>query len=136
MEPGIWHSSGVDTLMTGQVPFFRLPVHLARQKRETPADKGAGPVLLTRFDSGFTAESRICGLGGHDADAACDGDLDEPEFIAAISETAAAGRTQPQGALALAGAWRELDDQTMNALVEEIYAAGRLDTGRPVEFED
>ena len=44
-----------------------------------------------------------------------------------VSDTAAAGRTPPQGALALAGAWREIDDQAVDALVEDIYATRRLD---------
>lgn len=81
-------------------------------------------------------KAESAGWGSHDADAVCDGNLDEPEFMAATSDTAAAGRTQPQGALALAGAWRELDDQAVDTLVEEIYATRRLDTGRPVELED
>ena len=41
---------------------------------------------------------------------------------------------QPQGALALAGAWREVDDEDMEALVEEIYAERDKDLGRPVEL--
>ena len=40
------------------------------------------------------------------------------------------------GPLALAGAWHELDDQAVDALVEEIYATRHLDTGRPAELED
>lgn len=81
-------------------------------------------------------KAESAGWGGHDAGAVCDSNLDGPEFIATISDTAAAGRTQPQGALALVGAWRELDDQAVDALLEEIYATRRLDTGRPVELED
>jgi len=41
---------------------------------------------------------------------------------------------RPQGALALAGAWREADDEDMDALVEEIYAERDNDLGRPVEL--
>ena len=47
-----------------------------------------------------------------------------------------AERDHPQGALALVGAWRELADQEVDELIEDIYAARRLDTGRPVELED
>ena len=41
-----------------------------------------------------------------------------------------------KGALALLGAWSELEDHEVDALIEEIYAARRNDTGRPVELED
>lgn len=41
---------------------------------------------------------------------------------------------RPLGALALAGAWREADDEEMDALVEEIYAERDNDLGRPVEL--
>lgn len=49
-------------------------------------------------------------------------------------------RAQPrsdttQGALALAGAWREADDEEMEALVEETYAERDNDLGRPVELD-
>ena len=40
----------------------------------------------------------------------------------------------PRGALALAGAWREIDDDDMESLVEEIYAERDNDLGRPVEI--
>ena len=49
---------------------------------------------------------------------------------------ASAGEVPPQGALALIGAWGEIDDHEIDAMVEDIYAARRLDTGRPVELED
>ena len=41
---------------------------------------------------------------------------------------------RPLGALALAGAWREVDDEAMEALVEEIYAERDYDLGRPVNL--
>ena len=41
---------------------------------------------------------------------------------------------RPQGALALAGAWWEIDDEGMESLVEEIYAARSNDPGRAVEM--
>lgn len=41
---------------------------------------------------------------------------------------------RPQGALALAGAWREVDDEDMEVLVEEIYAERDKDLGRAVEL--
>ena len=40
-----------------------------------------------------------------------------------------------QGALALAGAWREADDEDVEALVEEIYAERDNDLARPVEID-
>ncbi len=42
---------------------------------------------------------------------------------------------RPQGALAIAGAWREVDDQDLEALVADIYAERARDTGRPVSLE-
>lgn len=42
---------------------------------------------------------------------------------------------RPQGALALAGAWREVKEKDMESLVEDIYAAREKDTGRPVELD-
>ena len=49
-------------------------------------------------------------------------------------EQAQATSEQPQGALALAGAWREVDDEDMESLVEGIYAERDNDLGRPVEL--
>ena len=43
---------------------------------------------------------------------------------------------RPRGALALIGAWGDLDDREMEAMVADIYAAREQDTGRPVELED
>ncbi len=40
----------------------------------------------------------------------------------------------PRGALALAGAWREIDDDGMETLVEEIYAERDNDLSRLVEM--
>jgi prevent-host-death family protein len=48
------------------------------------------------------------------------------------------GRTtaaRPQGALALVGAWREVDDQDLEAMIADIYAERARDTGRPVPLE-
>ncbi len=42
---------------------------------------------------------------------------------------------RPQGALALAGAWRELDDEVMESLVENIYAQREKDSGREINLE-
>ena len=60
---------------------------------------------------------------------------DEPGLVRAIRDMAA-GWARPEGALALVGAWGELDDREVDALVEEIYAARRRDGGRPMEIED
>ena len=56
------------------------------------------------------------------------GDLERLEADGATSQ-------QPQGALALAGAWREVDDEVMESLVEDIYAQRRQDPGREVKLE-
>ena len=50
-------------------------------------------------------------------------------------EQGQATSAQPQGALALVGAWREMKDKDMDSLIEDIYAAREKDTGRPVELE-
>lgn len=42
---------------------------------------------------------------------------------------------RPQGALALVGAWREVNDKDLESLIEDIYAVREKDTGRPVELE-
>ena len=42
---------------------------------------------------------------------------------------------RPRGALALVGAWRDVGDETLDALVEEIYARRDQDVGRVVELE-
>ena len=50
-------------------------------------------------------------------------------------EEGRAPSTRPQGALAVVGAWREVDDQDLDALVADIYAERARDTGRPVALE-
>jgi prevent-host-death family protein len=42
---------------------------------------------------------------------------------------------RPQGALALVGAWREVEDTDMEALVVDIYGQREQDMGRPVALE-
>ena len=42
---------------------------------------------------------------------------------------------RPQGALALVGAWREVNDKHLESLIEDIYADRENDAGRPVELE-
>lgn len=44
--------------------------------------------------------------------------------------------TQPRGALALVGAWRELEDREIDALVEDIYAQRAREMGRPVNLSE
>ena len=43
---------------------------------------------------------------------------------------------RPQGALALVGAWRAIEDVDMDALIVDIYVQREKDMGRPVELED
>ena len=42
---------------------------------------------------------------------------------------------RPLGALALVGAWREVDDKDLDALFTHIYSQRAQDTGRPVMLE-
>jgi prevent-host-death family protein len=42
---------------------------------------------------------------------------------------------RPTGALALVGAWRDMPDEELDALVSDIYAAREEDKGRPVKLE-
>jgi prevent-host-death family protein len=42
---------------------------------------------------------------------------------------------RPTGALALVGAWRDVPDEELEALVSDIYAARERDNGRPVNLE-
>ena len=53
--------------------------------------------------------------------------LDDAERIGSVREP-----KRPQGALALLGAWAELDDDVINDLVADIYQSRARDTGRPV----
>ncbi|MDP2936064.1 MAG: type II toxin-antitoxin system Phd/YefM family antitoxin [Dehalococcoidia bacterium] len=43
---------------------------------------------------------------------------------------------RPRGALALLGAWRDVGDEIIDAIVADIYAHRELDKGRPVELEE
>lgn len=43
--------------------------------------------------------------------------------------------SRPQGALAIAGAWRDVDDQDLHALVADIYSERARDAGRPVSLD-
>ena len=52
-----------------------------------------------------------------------------------LLEEGRATSARPQGALALVGAWREVKDERLDSLVENIYADRDKDTGRPVELE-
>ncbi len=45
-----------------------------------------------------------------------------------------ASAARPQGALAIVGAWRDVDDRDLDALTAEIYSERARDTGRPVPF--
>lgn len=42
---------------------------------------------------------------------------------------------RPLGALALAGAWRDVEDRDLEAIVDEIYSERERDAGRPVDLE-
>ena len=53
----------------------------------------------------------------------------------ALLEQGRATSARPQGALALAGAWREVSDKDLASVIEDIYADRKNDTGRPVELK-
>ena len=57
--------------------------------------------------------------------------MDDLELL--DQDRAASGR--PQGALALVGAWREVEDEELTSVIEEIYANRENDPGRPVALE-
>lgn len=65
-----------------------------------------------------------------------DGNIKDEEELMNRVDTLAAAWARPKGALALLGAWSELEDREVDTLIEEIYAARRNDMGRPVELED
>ncbi|MDP2953838.1 MAG: type II toxin-antitoxin system Phd/YefM family antitoxin [Chloroflexota bacterium] len=50
-------------------------------------------------------------------------------------EQGQATSARPLGALALVGAWREVEDQEWDALIADLYARREQDAGRPVEIE-
>ena len=47
-----------------------------------------------------------------------------------------ANAARPQGALALVGAWREMGDAQLDAIIDDIYVQRQKDMGRRVELED
>ena len=51
------------------------------------------------------------------------------------SERRPATSTRPRGALALVGAWREVNEKELESLIEEIYAGRSRDAGRPVKLD-
>lgn len=77
-------------------------------------------------------KAKAAGWGDHDdVNAACDGRQRTTDASGTPT-----GEVPPQGALALVGAWGEIDDQEVDAMVEDIYAARRLETGRDVKLEE
>lgn len=58
--------------------------------------------------------------------------MDEDALMREL-EAVAGGWFRRGGALALAGAWGDIDDQEVDALVEEIYESRRRDVGRRLE---
>lgn len=53
----------------------------------------------------------------------------------AYSEQDRATYALPQGALALVGAWREVNEKELESLIDQIYAGRQKDVGRRVELE-
>lgn len=52
-----------------------------------------------------------------------------------LLEQCRATSPRPQGALALVGAWREVEDAEVDAMLADVYAERERDAGRPVELE-
>ena len=42
---------------------------------------------------------------------------------------------RPQGALALVGAWRDVNEKELESVIEEIYASRNKDVGRRVDLD-
>jgi prevent-host-death family protein len=57
--------------------------------------------------------------------------VDDPKQLEQYRTTSA----KPQGALALVGSWRDIEDRDMDALIADIYVQREKDLGRPVELE-
>ena len=57
--------------------------------------------------------------------------VDDLKQLAQYRSTSA----RPQGALALVGAWRDIEDADMDALVVDIYVQREKEMGRPVDVE-
>ena len=62
-----------------------------------------------------------------------DGLVRDTEGLNGKIDTLADGWLRPRGAEALVGAWGELDDQEVDALIEEIYAARQNEVDKPEE---
>ncbi len=77
---------------------------------------GGQPIIIERRGKPFAALVSI-------------EDLEQLEQYRASSAT-------PQGALALVGAWRDMGDAELDAIIDEIYVQREKDMGRPVELED
>jgi hypothetical protein len=43
---------------------------------------------------------------------------------------------QPHWALALVGAWKDVEESELDSLVSDIYASREKDMGRPMELEN
>ena len=52
-----------------------------------------------------------------------------------LLEQERATSARPLGALALVGAWRDISDEEMESMIEEIYESRERDLGRPVELD-
>lgn len=61
------------------------------------------------------------------------GNVRDENALMSQLDALAGGWLRPKGALGLAGAWGDIDDQEVDALIEEIYASRRRDVGRPLE---
>ena len=57
--------------------------------------------------------------------------ISELEYL----EQGRASSSHPRGALSLVGAWKDVPEKELNALVAGIYKAREKDTGRPVLLE-
>ncbi len=56
------------------------------------------------------------------------------EDLERLEKERSGATSRPLGAIALAGAWGEAEEQDLDAVLEEIYAERERDTGRPVDL--
>ena len=56
------------------------------------------------------------------------------EDLARLEDEKGDATSRPLGALALVGAWGEVEERDLDAVLGEIYAERERDTGRPVDL--
>ena len=98
------------------------------------ADANQAPTLAT-FLERFRRVPRPVSVRALDKTVHLDaaGDVKDEDALLRDLEALAGGWLYPGGGLALAGAWGDIDDQEVDALIEEIYASRRGDAVPRIE---